>query len=316
MPNAQSILCCDHRGEGLSALLPALEAAGYRTEHSRHLRQSLELVARVDPCVVLVDPLSTGSVELEALDRARAGEPPVPVLLVTDPRDPLAAVLAARALERGLWDIVRRDAPPEEFVMRIESLKAQYQRVHEMSELRHRALYDDRTELLRPHGFQERLREHFSAAQRHHLSLALLLIDLDRFGQINKQNDHTVGDYVIAQVGSSIRHALRAEDVAGRLGGDEFAVLLPYTRKNDAAHVLKRLLDAIHALSGRMPGARSEIEVSASVGYETFDGTDLDSSDTLRRHAEESLRVAKQSGGNRGVYFRGAGPEKSTPGGT
>lgn len=310
MPNAQLILCCDHRGEGLVALVAPLEAAGYRLQQSRNLRQSLELAQRLDPSVLVVDPLSTGSVELETLDRARAGDPPVPVLVVTDPRDPLAAVLAARALDRGLWDLVRRDAPAEEFAMRIESLKAQYQRMHEMSELRHRALYDDRTELLRPHGFQERLREHFSAAQRHHLSLALLLIDLDRFGQINKQNDHTVGDYVIAQVGSSIRHALRAEDVAGRLGGDEFAVLLPYTRKNDAAHVVQRLLDAIHDLSGRIPGARGEIEVSASIGYETFDGTDIDSIETLRRHAEEALRLAKQSGGNRGVYARGTNGDK------
>lgn len=314
MPNAQLILCCDHRGEGLSALVAPLEAAGYRVEQTRHLRRSLELAQRLDASVLLVDPLSTGSVELEALERARAGDPPLPVLVVTDPREPLAAVLAARALERGLWDLVRRDAPPEEYVMRIEGLKAQYQRLHEMSELRHRALYDDRTELLRPHGFQERLREHFSAAQRHHLSLALLLIDLDRFGQINKQNDHTVGDYVISQVGTSIRHALRAEDVAGRLGGDEFAVLLPYTRKGDAAHVVQRLLDAIRALSGPIPGARDEIDVSASIGYETFDGTDLDSIEKLRLHAEEALRSAKQAGGNRGVYARAPSDEKSPAG--
>ncbi|MBI5432403.1 MAG: diguanylate cyclase [Planctomycetes bacterium] len=314
MPNAQLILCCDHRGEGLSALVPSLEAAGYRLQQSRNLRQTLELFERLDPCVLVVDPLSSGSIELEALDRARSSDPPVPVLLVTDPRDPLAAVLASRSLDRGLWDLVRRDAPAEEFVLRIESLKSQFLRLHEMSELRHRALYDDRTELLRPHGFQERLREHFSAAQRHHLSLALLLIDLDRFGQINKQNDHTVGDYVISQVGGSIRHALRAEDVAGRLGGDEFAVLLPYTRKHDASHVVQRLLDAIRALSGRIPGARSEIDVSASIGYETFDGTDLESADTLRQHSEEALRLAKQAGGHRGIYFRTPNGEKpATP---
>ncbi|MCE9593941.1 MAG: diguanylate cyclase [Planctomycetes bacterium] len=313
MPNAQVLLCCDHRGEGLAALLPSLEAAGYRIQTSRNLRQSLELFARVEPSVLVVDPLSSGSIELEALDRARSAEPPVPVLLVTDPKDALAAVIAARSLERGSWDLVRRDAPAEEFVMRIESLKSHYERLQEMSELRHRALYDDRTELLRPHGFQERLREHFSAAQRHHLSLALLIIDLDRFGQINKQNDHTVGDYVISQVGGSIRAALRTEDVAGRLGGDEFAVLLPYTRTNDAAHVVQRLLDAIRALSGPMPGARGAIEVSASIGYETFDGTDLDSSDTLRLHAEEALRLAKQSGGNRGIYFRTPTEDKPTP---
>jgi diguanylate cyclase (GGDEF)-like protein len=117
---------------------------------------------------------------------------------------------------------------------------------------------------------------------------------------------------VISQVGGSIRAALRTEDVAGRLGGDEFAVVLPYTRTNDAAHVVQRLLDAIRGLSGPMPGARGTIDVSASIGFETFDGTDLDSSDTLRVHAEEALRLAKQGGGNRGVYFRATPDEKPT----
>lgn len=301
------ILVCDHRGEGTLEKVAAA-ASGHAVEGTGQLRDTLERLAVLRPAVIVVDPLArVGSVELRAIERARAhaAEPPTPVLVVTDPGDPLIPILCARALEHGAWDLVHRSAPPEEIQMRMARLEHLSERLAEMEVLRHRAAHDDRTDLLRPQAFQERLREHVSAAQRHHFDLALLLLDLDHFGKVNKLHDHTVGDLVIARVGSVIRGALRTEDVAGRLGGDEFAVVLPYTKKVDAVRVLQRLLEGIHELSGRLPGAKADIQISASIGFETFNGTDLDGAQTLRLHAEEALRHAKARGGNQGVYFRG-----------
>ena len=80
----------------------------------------------------------------------------------------------------------------------------------------------------------------------------LVILDLDDFGRINKEFDHTVGDLVISRVGDVIKHSLRAEDIGGRLGGDEFAVLLPYTDQVDAAKVVSRLRRSIEALSGHI----------------------------------------------------------------
>ncbi|MFT5689668.1 MAG: diguanylate cyclase (GGDEF)-like protein, partial [Planctomycetota bacterium] len=151
---------------------------------------------------------------------------------------------------------------------------------------------------------EARLVEHFSAAQRHGHDIALVLIDLDRFGLINKEHDHTIGDAIIGMVGGAIRETLRTEDVAGRLGGDEFAVLLPYTRKIDAAHVVNRLREEIKKLSGRPQGAKSHVAVSASIGFETFNGKDIESHEKLRNHAEQALRASKVAGGNCANYYR------------
>jgi len=299
------VLICDHRGEGMLQSAATLANAGYLVQHTSHLRETLERLTQVSPAVIVVDPLSHGGgVELEAIERARSGGQPTPVLVVGEAGVPGPAIMCGRALERGSWDLVARSAPPEEFLMRVQRLLLQASRMAEMDILRHRAAHDDRTDLLRPNAFQDRLREHVSASQRHHFDLALLMIDLDHFGKVNKLHDHTVGDLVIARVGSVIRNALRTEDVAGRLGGDEFAVLLPYTKKVDAAHVVKRLIEEIKDISGRLPGAKGDIEVSASVGFETFSGTDLDGVQSLRLHAEEALRHAKARGGNQGVYYR------------
>jgi diguanylate cyclase (GGDEF)-like protein len=299
-----TILVSDHRGAGLAERRLALAAAGFAVELTRDLRASLAACAAARPDLILLDPLTDGAaVELDAIERARALLPAlVPVIVLHDDLEQLPATFAERA-RRGLWDLMRRSASNAELLLRIELLRAQAERLGEVALLRHRATHDDRTDLLRPQVFQERLREHFSAAQRHGLDLALLVLDLDRFGRINKTFDHTVGDALIVEVAGAIRSALRAEDVAGRLGGDEFAVLLPYTKKVDAAQVAQRLREEIHLLTGTVPEAGAT-EISVSIGFETFNGADVDSVEELRRRAELALREAKRAGGNCGVYFR------------
>lgn len=299
------IILCDHRGRGLDRWAPPLAARGYRVVITRNLRRSVERIEEERPGLLILDSLSSaGAVELKAIDAARGGAPPLPLLIVCEPDGGLDALVSARHISEGAWDVVRRDAATEELYVRIERLQNVGTLLDEMVELRHLASHDDHTNLLRPKAFQKRLSEHFSATQRHGFPLALALLDLDSFGAVNKAHDHTVGDSLIAQVGLVIRRALRREDVAGRLGGDEFAVLLPYTKKINAARVVNRLRKEIRMLSGRPPGATKDVVVSASIGFDTFDGKDIDSAHTLRRNTEHALRTAKRQGGDRSIYYR------------
>lgn len=302
---APLLYLCDHRGGELERAAEELARRGLRVRTSHGLRDSLERIRVERPDLIVVDPLSRrGRVELERLDRARREGPLIPLLVVTERDDRRAMPRTERALEGELWDVIPRDASPEELYLRLQRLLSLARMLHEMDDLRHRAAHDDRTDLLRPEAFEARLSEHFSAAGRHHFPLALVIIDLDDFGRINKDHDHTVGDELIRRVGAVIRRNLRTEDVAGRLGGDEFGVLLPYTAKVDAAQVVRRLREEIHKLSGEFPGVEGTIRVSASLGFETYDGTDLDSLPTLRRNAERALRAAKRGGGDQGLFWR------------
>ncbi len=310
MTQRAPILFCDHSGERSEAIGGILEALGYPVSRSGFLRRSLEELAGRE--VIVVDPLArAGQVEILALDRARGsrngdGEGPredAPALLIVGERE-LSGLIGRTGLTGGPWDVIRDDATTEEWRLRLGRLEAERQRLARVRDLAHRASHDDLTGLLRKDAFQDRLQEHFSAAHRHHFELALVLLDLDDFGQVNKVHDHVVGDRIIGSVGEVIRRALRTEDVAGRLGGDEFAILLPYTGKMDASAVVNRVRDAIAKLSGRFPGANADIRVGSSIGFETFDGVDIESLEDLRLHAERALRAAKERGGNQGVYFR------------
>jgi diguanylate cyclase (GGDEF)-like protein len=312
VPRLARILLCDHRGEGLSESLLGLSAVGYVIEVSQSVRESRERLATLAPDLVILDPLAGGgSLELGQIQDALSNETR-PLLLVADPINPLPVLLTSRSAGEWPVDIVHRDAPFEEFLLRIERLHRSAEGAAELDEMRYRAAHDDRTDLLRPAIFQTRLREHFSAAQRHQLDLALALLDLDDFGSINKQFDHTVGDQVITSVGAVIRDSLRTEDVGGRIGGDEFAIILPYTRRVDAARVVHRMKEAVRSLSGplEMPGGgRSDVSIRASIGFETYNGLDLESVETLRRHSEFALRAAKRRGGSCAVYYRNIEPE-------
>ena len=299
------ILCCDHRGEGLAVSLSGSDFEGFEVQHAGDSRSTREAYRSSPPDLIVLDPLAEGgTAELEDVERLRGGDPPVPLLVVVEAGDARRAVIASRVLEHGSFDLIHRGSPPEEFRLRIDRLLALARAQGEIADLRHRALHDDRTDLLRPAAFERRLAEHFSAAERHRLPLALVVIDLDGFGRVNKEFDHVTGDRVITSVGEAIRAALRAEDVAGRLGGDEFGVLLPYTARIEAAHAVRRLRNQIRDRSHAVLGVPRGFEVRASLGFETFDGSDVASSAELRAHAEAALREAKRRGGDRGVYYR------------
>ena len=301
----------DPSGE-LGRILRPLEALGveFVVVESKEAAESALQDGPFDVVVVDARAFGKGGARPWSRDRSAQG---TPVLLVADPDDPIPAVVAGRALRGSLWDLVHRDAPPEEILLRVERIMDQSQMLEDLDRARYHASHDDRTGLLRPQRFDARLREHFSAAQRHRLEMALVLVDLDHFGQVNKEYDHTVGDELIARAGSVIRMSLRTEDVGARIGGDEFALILPYTQRVDAARVVTRFLGRFRALSGPPPRryngrkggfGQGTIAVSASIGFETFDGTDMRSPEELRHRAERALRMAKERGGNQGVYYR------------
>ena len=108
MTQAPLILVCDHRGEGLADTVRPLSSAGFCVEVSPSLGTTREALLGPRAEVVVIEPLTRGgAAELDLLRRV-LGEDPPPVLVVADPDEPVSAVLAARTLGEGLWDVVRR----------------------------------------------------------------------------------------------------------------------------------------------------------------------------------------------------------------
>ena len=157
-----------------------------------------------------------------------------------------------------------------------------------------RAATDGLTGLPNKRAVTDALKRTFAQASMTKAPLALLVLDLDHFKQINDQRGHPVGDQVLASVGATLRSALRSRDFAGRNGGEEFAVLLPDTEIAAALDIAERIRAAIAEIT--LPG--SDVLVTASLGVSGFPAHAA-TLDRLERLADAALYVAKRQGRNR-----------------
>jgi diguanylate cyclase (GGDEF)-like protein len=149
---------------------------------------------------------------------------------------------------------------------------------------------DPLTQLYNRRRLVECLDRELARVRRGH-ALSVLMVDLDRFKDVNDRHGHLKGDDVLVAISKAIGSSIRATDVAGRYGGDEFAVVLPDTEQGQAKLVAERLVDAVRESAAELGTA-----VTASVGIAEARGAD-DVRSVMRR-ADESAYRAKQSGGD------------------
>jgi diguanylate cyclase (GGDEF)-like protein len=125
----------------------------------------------------------------------------------------------------------------------------------------------DSLTLLYNHGaFHEKLAIELERANRYIRPVAVIMLDLDRFKEINDRNGHTTGDRVLMLVAGVLGAHLRKTDIAARYGGDEFAVILPETDLTSAAVIAERIAEGISNVRLDI-GGESVISFTASVGY-------------------------------------------------
>jgi diguanylate cyclase (GGDEF)-like protein len=159
---------------------------------------------------------------------------------------------------------------------------------------------DKLTELANRRRFDELLEQEFRRAQRGHMPLSLILMDLDFFKQFNDRYGHPAGDACLHEAGKVLAALIvRAGDLAARYGGEEFAVLLPDTDQAGALAVAQRIRLAIEAL--QIPHLHSSTGVvTASLGVATMSetGKDLLAAGDLIEQADRQLYAAKQAGRN------------------
>jgi diguanylate cyclase (GGDEF)-like protein len=165
----------------------------------------------------------------------------------------------------------------------------------------HQALHDALTNLPNRTLFHDRVGQAIASARREHIPVAVMIMDLDRFKEVNDTLGHASGDELLKLAGVRLRAALRESDTVARLGGDEFGVLLPRVVDSAAAVSVARKLR--HALEEPFTIHGLSLQIEASVGIALYPehGNDVHS---LLQRADVAMYIAKEQPGGCEVYAR------------
>jgi len=162
------------------------------------------------------------------------------------------------------------------------------------------AHYDALTELPNRRLFLDRLRAGMEQSSREQRDLALLLIDLDRFKEVNDTYGHDVGDLLLVNVAQRIVSCVGKNDTVARLGGDEFTVVLPSVERLAEVDSIAQAI--VNTLAQPFQLGHEQVFVSASIGITRYpeDGRDVK---TLLKNADQALFEIKDLGRNSYSYF-------------
>ena len=170
-----------------------------------------------------------------------------------------------------------------------------------LSELnRHQALHDDLTGLPNRACFGEQVEHAISVADADGSQLAVLLMDLDRFKEINDTLGHRYGDLLLVELARRLESVLRRSDTVARLGGDEFGILVRQLSdsERDLDQALERILAALEQ-PFEADGLPLHVEASIGVARYPAHGRDVD---LLLQRADVAMYVAKDTGAPHAIY--------------
>ncbi|HZX31525.1 MAG TPA: diguanylate cyclase, partial [Rhodocyclaceae bacterium] len=160
-------------------------------------------------------------------------------------------------------------------------------------QLEFQASYDALTTLPNRRVFRDRMEHAMAMARRDQRAVAILLLDVDDFKDINDSRGHAVGDELLKSIGYRLSHCLREADTVARLGGDEFGVLVEdICQPDDAQAIANKLLKAVET---PLQVEGGEVVVSCSIGL-VVHPYDPGDADTLMRNADTALYQAKAAG--------------------
>lgn len=174
------------------------------------------------------------------------------------------------------------------------------ERAQLLSDLERLATTDGLTGLYNYRHFQARYREEINLCRRYQHPLAIMLIDLDGFKQVNDTYGHLEGDYLLVQLADVLQHALRNTEFIARYGGDEFVVLMPSTNLQGGVAAAKRVAQAVRETQFMDTMGQARLKISVSIGVAAYPNSTENPAEVLEK-ADEALEIAKRSGRNQVV---------------
>lgn len=297
----EPILIADDDPNFLSVLEDIVRSWGYEVLCAKHGMDVWRILLGEDaPRMMILDWIMPGMDGLEICRRVRekGGDSYTYIILITV-QDEIEQL--AKGFSAGADDYLTKPFVPAELKSRLLAgkriLDLQAQLIFTRDKLRLQAIRDPLTALFNREGILQILTQELSRGDRDNSLVAVAMLDIDHFKQVNDQFGHLIGDEVLLEMAQAIQEAVRSYDAVGRYGGDEFLIVLPGCDIESALFIAERIRSHIAHVQYTCNG---EIEhVTASMGVAaTSTGFYLDAYDLIRT-ADTALLQAKQRGRNR-----------------
>jgi diguanylate cyclase (GGDEF)-like protein len=249
------------------------------------------------PRLAILDWMMPGTDGIEVCRQVRArAERYVYVIILTarDRREDLVA-----AFDAEIDDFLTKPLDVVELRARLRSgervIELQERLLSAQTELRYAATHDRLTGLWNRGMITDHLDLAIERARREHTALAVMVVDVDRFKNVNDRYGHGVGDALLSNISTRMQAVLRPYDGIGRYGGEEFLVVLQGAGEDETHEVAERLRAAVAA--GPVITAAQRVDVSVSIGV-SWAGTPPGDPHTLVLAADGALYRAKAGGRN------------------
>lgn len=234
--------------------------------------------------VILLDYRMPGLSGLDYLEVIRRRDPDVGIVMVTAFSDEKVAI---KAIHRRVDDYLRKeDLTRDELV---DSIERQLVRVRR----RRSATIDPVTGLFCARAVEDRLYDALERLQSRGDEFSVLLIDLNRFADINVREGRATGDRVLRRIANVLPNALRSGDVAGRYRDDEFCVIAPATDARRSEGLAERLRECIRRI--RFDYGEGEFSIDSAVGVAHFRESVPESPEAAMELAYEAMRKARSA---------------------
>ncbi len=287
--NACRVLLIDKQRQRISSIEKALLRENIKCRMIGAIDNIVDELVNFKPDLILIayDNDDTSWKDATRIIRLHESHFNMPIIFLLDDDSKQAKLDALRA---GADDCISRHELTDE---QFQILK---QRILRFRRANHLIIMDSLTGALNRDAFLERANEEISLAIRRSESICLAMIDVDHFKQINDENGHVVGDYVLRHISDYLNNRLRRSDVVGRYAGDEFLVLLPDTDLDSAYLVLDMIRKNLVAHNIKVNNA--DVRVSISLGLIAARPTEPLDIETLIVDADKKLYEAKVAGRN------------------
>ncbi len=305
MATSLRILIVEDSEPDTELLLNHLQHAGYDTVWERVETAETMNVAldRQEWDIVIADYTMPQFRGIDALLRLQEKGFDIPFIMLSGT---IGEDIAVAAMKAGAHDYIMKNntarlVPAIERELKEAEVRREYRRAQER--VQYLAYYDALTDIPNRALFTDRLEQAVLLGRREKHCFALMLMDLDRFKNVNDSLGHQAGDQALQQVAARLKTCLRESDTVARMGGDEFAILLPTASHQDGAVVVAHKILATIAKPFQIEDRPFQIGISVGISLFPEHG---DESDILMRAADIAMYEAKHPRNDFRIYHPSA----------